>query len=62
VAYIFFNCLLAQFMWSGLRTTLRVFWNPLSFANFCDPPAFSWLSLQGSLDFICYPNLGTLDD
>jgi hypothetical protein len=25
VAYIFFNCLLAQFMWSGLRTTLRVF-------------------------------------
>jgi hypothetical protein len=33
VAHIFFNCPLAQFMWSGLHTMFHLSWNPSSFAN-----------------------------
>jgi hypothetical protein len=33
VAHIFFNCPLAQFMWSGLRSALNVSWNPTCFAD-----------------------------
>ena len=31
--HIFFSCLLARFMWSGVRTMFSVSWNPSSFAE-----------------------------
>jgi hypothetical protein len=34
VDHIFFSCVLAKFMWSGIRAMLNVSWNPSSFAQF----------------------------
>jgi hypothetical protein len=36
VDHIFFSCVLAKFLWSGVCSILGVDWNPTSFAQFLD--------------------------